>query len=203
MISNKNLIKCFTSEIEGIEGVDSLELDGFINKNGVILRCEHKEFILNFGNSNLILKYSFADFSFDNFRRYYLEDNQFYSDVIPEGTVYIGHDYCDESLCVDNLTGHIYIYDSAEKDLLLYDSIDSLLFNNLLVYSANFNIFDNIEYNVEFSEFDSYLERKIILKIDGIGIRDSLFYGGKGILIELNTKNNKFNIFRGNWLSFI
>lgn len=104
------LIQEMSKLITDNQPVDANELDELVNLKNIPLEEEHRQFLIKYGNCQTLLTNRFSDFSFEQFKDHYLDDELFYTDRIPSNTVYIGTDFGDELLCIDNEARKIYTY---------------------------------------------------------------------------------------------
>jgi len=141
------------------EPVDANELDELIRNKEIPIRADHRQFLIKYGNCKTLLINGFSDFTFKQFKDHYLDDELFYTDRIPLSTVYIGTDFADELLCIDNKTGKIYVYYDQKEDLLYYDRLESLLFTCFMKSDYLETVFDKIRRNIKIFSPKAFLKK--------------------------------------------
>lgn len=153
------LIQEMSKLISDNEPVDANELDELVNSRNIPLREDHRQFLIKYGNCKTLLINGFSDFTFEQFKEYYLDNDIFYTDKIPLDTVYIGTDFADELLCIDNKTGKIYVYYDQRKDLFYYDNLESLLFTCFMQSDYFEKAFDGICHNIKIFSPKAFLKK--------------------------------------------
>ena len=116
MMNKIDLINFFTLHCSDIEGVSEQEVDNFLELYSLNLRSEHRNFLINYGNSKKLISQGFTDCSFKKFKDYYIRhyNNSYENDVIasqeivPNNTVFFGLGFSD-ILCIENDSGGIYM----------------------------------------------------------------------------------------------
>ena len=116
------------SYCDNIQGVDELVLDAHLQKQGLILRADHRSFLLKYGNSTELLKFWFGDCTYALFEKYTSDSQEYLNDDLPDGTMFFGSEFNDDILCIDNQSGKIYTYESKKLWTCFYENIDVLLF---------------------------------------------------------------------------
>ena len=132
MIDSNVLLSVLLARCSGIKGVNKEVLHKFLKQTNLTLRPDHFNFLLNYGNSSDIFTSMFANCTFERFKKYNLDKKEYLDGDLPINSVYFGHDFNDESLCVENETGHIYVYDDEKLDGIYYKNIASFLLYALL-----------------------------------------------------------------------
>ena len=168
------LIQEMSKLISDNEPVDANELDELVNSRNIPLREDHRQFLIKYGNCKTLLINGFSDFTFKQFKDHYLDDELFYTDRIPLSTVYIGTDFADELLCIDNKTGKIYVYYDQKKDLLYYDRLESLLFTCFMKSNYLEQAFNRIRRNIKIFSPKAFLKKNEKHKI--CDIQDDSYY---------------------------
>ena len=112
MIDGNQLLSSLLAGCPAVKGVDEEVLNSFIKKTNLELRPDHFDFLLNYGNSTALFTSMFANCTFERFEKYNLHKEEYLDGDLPTDTTYFGHDFDDESVCIENTTGHIYVYDS-------------------------------------------------------------------------------------------
>lgn len=153
------LIQEMSKLITDNQPVDANELDELVNLKNIPLEEEHRQFLIKYGNCQTLLTNRFGDFSFEQFKDHYLDDELFYTDRIPSGTAYIGTDFGDELLCIDNETRKIYTYYDQKKDLFYYDNLESLLFTCFIQSDYFEKSFDKICQNIKIFSPKAFLKK--------------------------------------------
>ena len=130
MIDKAYLFEKLTAYCKGIRGVDEHVLDAHLHQQGLALRPDHRSFLLQYGNSNELLKFWFGDCTYSLFEQYTSNPQEELSgfDELPDGTVFFGLEFTEGILCIDNQLGKIYIYHAKEIYYCMYKDIDSFLF---------------------------------------------------------------------------
>lgn len=130
MINKTYLFEKLLSYCDNVQGVDEQVLDAHLQKHGLTIRADHRSFLLKYGNSNSLLKFGFADYTYALFEQYTSDSEEYFSgiDELPKGTNFIGHDITDDILCINNQSGKIYGYEDQELSDCYYVNIDALLF---------------------------------------------------------------------------
>ena len=168
------LIQEMSKLISDNEPVDANELDKLVNSKNIPLEEDHRQFLIKYGNCKTLLINGFSDFTFKQFKDHYLDDELFYTDRIPLSTVYIGTDFADELLCIDNKTGKIYVYYDQKKDLLYYDRLESLLFTCFMKSNYLEQAFNRIRRNIKIFSPKAFLKKNEKHKI--CDIQDDSYY---------------------------
>ena len=145
MINKTYLFEKLLSYCDNIQGVDELVLDAHLQKQGLILRADHRSFLLKYGNSTELLKFWFGDCTYALFEEYTSNPQEYLNDDLPDGTMFFGSEFNDDILCIDNQSGKIYTYESKELWDCLYENIDVLLFFCLVQYLRNQKVFSVAE----------------------------------------------------------
>ena len=109
MIDSNVLLSVLLARSSCIKGIDKDVLQSFLKQTNLTLRSEHFNFLLNYGCSSDILTSMFADCTFERFKEIYLNKEEDLDGDLPVNSIYFGHDFSDESLCIENKTGHIYM----------------------------------------------------------------------------------------------
>ena len=147
MINKKYLFEKLLSYCKDIQGVDEQVLDAHLQKHGLMLRADHRSFLLKYGNSTNLLKFGFGDCTYALFEKYTSDPQKHLSgfDELPDGTVFFGSDFTDGPLCIDDQSGKIYDFESKEFWTCLYENIDSLLFFCLIKYLLKHDVISDTE----------------------------------------------------------
>lgn len=182
--------------------VDVVRLDALVRSNNIAIREEHRKFIINFGNCNKLLSNGFSDFTLSNFEDYYLDTNLFDADKVPDHTTFLGSDFADELLCIDDITGEIYTYYCKEKDLYYYKDINSLLFYCLLQSEYKHNFFRNINYDIKINNIELFSRGKNKHRVDKIYIRYQSYYFIENKLYETDANGSTINVYEGGVLDY-
>lgn len=154
-----------TEFLPDFKSVEIIELDRLLKSKDIALREDHKKFLIEYGGCDEILRNGFANFTFEEFKNYYLDESVFYSDRLPSSTVYFGMDFNDELLCIDNESGRIYVYYNEKKDGVYYESINDLLFFCFMRYKYKNLFFKKVELNVKIDNPNIFLMEKKILSL--------------------------------------
>ena len=128
MINKTYLFEKLLSYCDNIQGVDEQVLDAHLQKHGLTLRADHREFLLKYGNSTELLKFWFGDCTYALFEKYTSDSQEYLNDDLPDGTMFFGSEFNDDILCIDNQSGKIYTYESKKLWTCFYENIDVLLF---------------------------------------------------------------------------
>ena len=134
MINKTYLFEKLLSYCDNIQGVDEQVLDAHLQKQGLILRGDHRSFLLKYGNSTELLKFGFGDCTYALFEEYTSDPQEYLNDNLPDDTAFFGQEFTDGILCIDNQFGKIYDYESKELWGCFYEHIDALLFFCLVQY---------------------------------------------------------------------
>ena len=113
------LIQEMSKLITDNQPVDANELDELVNLKNIPLEEEHRQFLIKYGNCKTLLNNGFSNFTFDTFKDFYLQEDLSDEDRLPADAVFLGIDFSDELVSIDNKTGKIYVYYDQKKDLLL------------------------------------------------------------------------------------
>ena len=181
--------------------VPKQELDDFLSQNNIDICDEHYQFLLKYGNSGF-LKYGYADFAFKEFIRYYLNDEKWLEDMVPDNCCYLGMDYTTELVCVDNKTGKVYGFDSKEKNILYYGGIREILFFSLFQLVVEKNFFDKIETNIKIEDIEKFKSDYLNYEIKDIYRYNRYFFKDKKLII-CDDKFYSYNIYYGGILDKI
>lgn len=196
------LIQEMLRQILNDEPVGVAGLDKIIGKNNIAIRKDHREFIINFGNCNKLLNNGFSNFTFGNFKDYYLDTNLFDTDKVPSHTIYLGSDFADELLCIDNITGEIYTYYSEEKDLYYYKNLSSLLFYCLIHSEYMHKFFGKVSCNVNIDDINLFFREKYKYRIDDIYIRYQNYFFIENKIYETDENFSMANVYEGGVLDY-
>ena len=134
MINKTYLFEKLLSYCDNIQGVDEQVLDAQLQKHGLTLRADHREFLLKYGNSTELLKFWFGDCTYALFEEYTSNPQEYLNNDLPDGTMFFGSEFVDGILCIENHSGRIYDYESKELWDCFYENIDVLLFFCLIEY---------------------------------------------------------------------
>ena len=163
MIDKRVLIDFFASKCSEVKSVNMDEVDDFLQLNNIKIRSDHRDFLVNFGNSSNLITGYFGDCTFNRFKKYNSEPLEYLDGDLPSDTVYFGQDFSDEPICILNSDGGIYSYDGEEISMLYYLNVDSFIFSCLInnLFSNNFfekstidmKIGDTREFEIENSKY--------------------------------------------------
>ncbi|NHZ67045.1 SMI1/KNR4 family protein [Massilia genomosp. 1] len=132
-ISNE-LINLLMPYIKDAAPLDEVEIRKFAAENNIILREDHKNFLMKIGrprNGRLYIFHRYGgDFDFENLVDDFLE---VYPDVdTPSGSTYFGTNFVGDSFCIDDDTGKIYLYSTGEKYGVVHETIEGFLLECLI-----------------------------------------------------------------------
>lgn len=166
----KKLVKFLALHVRDTVPVDESEIRKFAEERSILIRDDHLHFLMHFGSVQggraSIFGWYEGDFDFDAFSRVYLED---YPDmVLPAGNTYFGSDFVGHSLCVDNSTGGIFLYDEGDRFGLVHESIDGFLLRCMVsVYGEVAFRSKTVDLHVEKEIFDEIRLNNLSKKIAG------------------------------------
>lgn len=200
MAQHKIIIDLMISRRDDIKPVSEIELVSFIKEHHIFLCDDYIKFILNYGYSKHILcsPHQYADFTFSEFKDFYL-DNELFDDLsLPDSSNYIGIGFGGESLCIDHKTGTIQPFYYGKKDIVCYEGVDGLLFHCLLSSSEYKLYFDNINI-LELNDQNQFLTYEISeLK----NIYSKYFIHNNDLMI-LNRNSNKIICLSGGIMNYL
>ena len=154
--------------------VDANLLDNFIKHNNIPIREEHRQLLINYGSSKDILNNGFSNLTFEKFQKHYLDNSLPFEDQLPINTVYVGIDFADEYICIDNDTGKIHLYYNRKKEKIYYDDLNSLVFI-CFIRSLYIDIFfEKIINNAKINNPTKFFEKNAKYKIGEI--QESILY---------------------------
>ncbi len=164
------LIQEMSKLITDNQPVDINELDELVNSRNIPLEEEHRQFLIKYGNCKTLLNNGFSNFTFDTFKDFYLQEDLSDEDRLPADAVFLGIDFSDELVSIDNKTGKIYVYYDQKKDLFYYDNLENLLFTCFMQSDYLDKAFDRICQNIKIytpKEFLKKNEKHKICEIQG------------------------------------
>lgn len=153
------LIQEMSKLITDNQPVDANELNELVNSKNIPLKAEHRQFLLKYGNCKTLLNNGFSNFTFDTFKDFYLQEDLSDEDRLPADVVFLGIDFSDELVSIDNKTGKIYVYYDQEKDLFYYDNLESLLFTCFMQSDYFEKAFDRICHNIKIFSPEAFLKK--------------------------------------------
>ena len=93
MVDKKYLFEKLTTYCKDIRGVDEHVLNAHLHQHGLMLRPDHRSFLLQYGNSSGLLKFWFGDCTYSLFEQYTSDTQEYLNDDLPNAAV-----FWDESL---------------------------------------------------------------------------------------------------------
>lgn len=168
------LIQEMSKLITDNQPVDANELDELVNSKNIPLEEEYRQFLVKYGNCKTLLNNGFSNFTFDMFKDFYLQEDLSDEDRLPADAVFLGIDFADELVSIDNKTGKIYVYYDQKKDLFYYDNLESLLFTCFMQSDYFEKAFDRICHNIKIFSPKAFLKKNEKYKI--CDIQGSSYY---------------------------
>ena len=153
------LIQEMSKLITDNQPVDINELDELVNSRNIPLEEEHRQFLIKYGNCKTLLNNGFSNFTFDTFKDFYLQEDLSDEDRLPADAVFLGIDFSDELVSIDNKTGKIYVYYDQKKDLFYYDNLENLLFTCFMQSDYLDKAFDRICQNIKIFSPKAFLKK--------------------------------------------
>jgi len=130
-----DLVSLLSLYVEDAMPVPEAEVQQFTSVQNILLRDDHKQFLMRFfsgPNRRLHLFKSYkGDFEFWMFKSVYLDEK--FSMVLPPGCAYFGSSFVGTTLCVEYESGSIFEYDEDEKYGMVHECIDGFLMRGLLL----------------------------------------------------------------------
>ena len=189
------LIHLMLARVE-VKPVPKAELDAFLIQNHLQLCEEHYQFLLQYGNSDF-LKGDFADLRFEEFKDYTLYDEFPEELKLPKNCSYIGMDFNDELLCIDNYDKKIYTFDYGEKyEKFYYGGLKELLFFCLFKLLYKKNYFNEVKDNIRINNIEQFKQQYLAYEIKDVYIYDRYFFK-EGELIICDHEFYSYHLCQG------
>lgn len=153
------LIQEMSKLISDNQPVDANELDKLVSSKDIPIRDDHRQFLIKYGNCKTLLNNGFSNFTFDTFKDFYLQEDLSDEDRLPADAVFLGIDFSDELVSIDNKTGKIYVYYDQKKDLFYYDNLEGLLFTCFMQSDYFEKAFDKICENIKIFNPKAFLKK--------------------------------------------
>lgn len=206
MISKEKLVEVLMNNYPEVVGVCSERVDHLIKENNIPLRPEHRSFFVLYGNTTSLITSMFADCTFDRFEQYYLAQPPFEEihdeEKVPSGTIYFGHDFNDEFLCIENNTGEIYVYGFQEKEApAYYENIDSFLIYCFFWLNDKDHFFEIVKKDIVVENIEQFKLDNEAFKIKKLKFKGINYYYYCGVLIEFNAETGSYNLYKGGILN--
>ncbi|HEY0585352.1 MAG TPA: hypothetical protein VGD52_04405 [Pseudoduganella sp.] len=166
----RRLVELLLPYVSDLRSVDKAKIRKFAEAQNIFLRDEHLQFLTRFGSQEngrpRIFEWWEGDFDFDLFSKVYLEK---YSDMkVPAGNTFFGCDFVGHSLCIDNSSGGIFLYDEGERFALVHEGIDGFLLRCMAsVYGEEAFAGNTVNIGVEKEFFKGFRSKNHHEKIAG------------------------------------
>lgn len=190
-----DFLKLSCTEI--ILGVNEKVLNDFLHQHRLALQPDHHEFILEYGNSDELLLGYFLNCTYAKFENVYSRFNEALAGDLPDGTVYFGADWSSETLCIESLTGSIFIYNDMEKDLLEYESINAFLFYCFLNALWARKKFEEVHQNIKIEDVEKFFLENEQYYLQGLDRSHYKYYLNGNMIVELNCIGGIATLSRG------
>ena len=196
MINKTYLFEKLLSYCDNIQGVDEQVLDAHLQKHGLTLRADHREFLLKYGNSTELLKFWFGDCTYALFEEYTSNPQEHLNDDLPDGTMFFGSEFVDGILCIENHSGRIYDYESKELWDCFYENIDVLLFFCLIEHLRSHKALPTTRVvTIEKGEIDQFFQQHEAYYLTGLDNFFTKYYIKNNQLIYCRKAQDVYELY--------